>query len=109
MTEIYNIEGTPEVAEDNQATTVQFRGQTVRLRYTLLSLQRLESTGVKLSDLETLGEDLSITVLGKVLWAGLCVQFNDATLEEVLNSFELSDLQDVSNALSTALSGSVGK
>lgn len=88
--------------------TVNFRGQEVKLHYTLLAMQRLEETGVSLKDLETFGEEVSITSLGKILWAGLCVQFNDATIEEVLNSFELSDLQEVSEAMSAALS-SAGK
>lgn len=88
--------------------TVKFRGQEVKLHYTLLAMQRLEETGVSLKDLETFGEEVSITSLGKILWAGLCVQFNDATIEEVLNSFELSDLQEVSEAMSAALS-SAGK
>ena len=89
--------------------TVNFRGQEVTLKYTLLSLQRLEAAGVSLQDLETMGDNVSITVLGKVLWAGLCVQFNDATLEEVLNSYEISDLQEVSEALAAALNNPVGK
>lgn len=85
--------------------TVNFRGQDVTLKYTLLSLQRLESVGVSMKDLESLGdEDVSITTVGKMLWAGLCVQFNDATLDEVLNSFEISELQSVSEAMAEALS-----
>lgn len=85
--------------------TVNFRGQEVTLKYTLLSLQRLESVGVSMKDLESLGdEDVSITTVGKMLWAGLCVQFNDATLDEVLNSFEISELQSVSEAMAEALS-----
>ena len=37
------------------------------------------------------------------------MQFNDATLEEVLNSYEISDLQEVSEALAAALNNPVGK
>lgn len=118
MTEIINFptQSTTELptvnipAQEVKAPkTVNFRGQEVTLKYTLLSLQRLEAAGVSLQDLETMGDNVSITVLGKVLWAGLCVQFNDATLEEVLNSYEISDLQEVSEALAAALNNPVGK
>lgn len=118
MTEIINFptQSTTELPTVNISAqnvkapkTVNFRGQEVTLKYTLLSLQRLEAAGVSLQDLETMGDNVSITVLGKVLWAGLCVQFNDATLEEVLNSYEISDLQEVSEALAAALNNPVGK
>ena len=111
MTEVVNFP-TAEVAAVPQAPvkkTVDFRGNQVTLKYTLLSLQRLEEAGVPLSVLEKMGDDLSITVLGKVLWAGLCVQFNDATIEEVLNSFEVYQLEQVSEAIAAALSNTVGK
>lgn len=109
MTEIINFpEATTEATATPEAPakkTVNFRGQDVTLKYTLLSLQRLESVGVSMKDLESLGdEDVSITTVGKMLWAGLCVQFNDATLDEVLNSFEISELQSVSEAMAEALS-----
>lgn len=101
---VEGIDGIVATPEAPVKKTVKFRGQEVKLHYTLLSMQRLEETGVSLKDLETFGEEVSITSLGKILWAGLCVQFNDATIEEVLNSFELSDLQEVSEAMSAALS-----
>ncbi|MEG0121913.1 hypothetical protein [Enterococcus sp.] len=97
------------VASTPQNKTVTFRGQEVTLKYTLLSLQRLEKAGVSLTDLEKIGDEISVTMLGKVLWAGLCVQFNDATIDEVLNSFEISELQQVSDAMAAALSNTVGK
>lgn len=112
MTEIINFPAQPavaEVAQPGAKKTVKFRNQEVTLKYTLLALQRLEAVGVALQDLETVGDQVSITILGKVLWAGLCVQFNDATLDEVLNSFEIKDLQEVAEALSAALSNTVGK
>lgn len=120
MTEVINFpevnQGQPEItgtvvdiAPAPQKKTVTFRGKEVTLKYTLLSLQRLEQAGVALSELEKLGDEVSITMLGKVLWAGLCVQFNDATVDEVLNSFDISELQEVSEAMTAALSNTVGK
>lgn len=114
MTEIINFpaqQAAPveAVAHPEAKKTVNFRGQEVTLKFTLLALQRLEQAGVSLQDLETMGDEISITLLGKVLWAGLCVQFNDATIDEVLNSFEISELQGVADALGAALSNTVGK
>lgn len=87
--------------------TVNFRGKEVTLKYPLLALQRLEDVGV---DITKLGEDgdISITVLGKMVWAGLSVEHRDATLEEVLEGFDISDLQELSEAVGAAFN-SMGK
>lgn len=87
--------------------TVTFREQEVTLKFPLLAVQRLEEVGV---DIGTFGdeENISITALGKIVWAGLSCQFNDATLDEVLMAYEISDLQNLSEAISQAF-GSMGK
>ena len=91
------------MAEDKKKIT--FRGKQVTLKYPLLALQRLETVGVSLADMEDMSDDLSITLLGQLVWAGLSCEFNDATVDEVLEAFEISDLKDLSEALSSAFSG----
>ncbi|WP_429969157.1 hypothetical protein [Enterococcus sp. AZ136] len=90
------------------AKTVNFRGKEVTLKYTLLSLQRLEEQGVSLQDLESMSENVSVTMLIKMVWAGLCLEFRDATLDEVAGAFDITEISQVSEALSYALN-SVGK
>lgn len=81
--------------------TVNFRGRDVTLKYTLLSMQRLEEQGVSLADMDS--EEVSITQIGKMLWAGLCMEFRDATVEEVMASYELSDMTAISEAIAAAM------
>lgn len=87
---------------------IKFRGKQVNLKFTLLSLRKLEDAGVSLSQLSE-GTDVSIDILGKMLWAGLLVDFPDATEDEVLGSYEIHELQDVSDALNAALNKATKK
>ena len=84
--------------------TITFRGQEVTLKFPLLAVQRLEDVGV---DLMTFGETetISITELVKFIWAGLSCEFRDATIEEVGLAFEISDLQELSEAVGAAFKG----
>lgn len=106
QTAVGSVQATPiQGAQLDGPKTVHFRGRDVTLKYTLLSMQRLEAVGVGFAELEKMGEgkEVSFSVIGKLLWAGLCVEFNDATLEEVLNSFEISDMASISEAISEAM------
>ena len=85
--------------------TITFRGKKVALHYPLLAISKLQKEqGISLADMEDMGDQLDIDTLGKLVWAGLCVQFPDATVDEVLGSFEISDLQGLSEALTAAFS-----
>lgn len=93
-----------------EKTTINFRGQEVTLAYPLLAFKRLEKVGVKLNDLEQMGDDsMEIELLGKLIWAGLSCQFNDATIDEVLLAYEISDLERLSKALNEAFGSAAGK
>ncbi len=72
MTEIINFptQSTTELPTVNipaqevtAPKTVNFRGQEVTLKYTLLSLQRLEAAGVSLQDPETTRSTFSCEVV----------------------------------------------
>lgn len=93
-----------------EKTTINFRGQDVTLAYPLLAFKRLEKVGVKLSELENMGDDnMDIELLGKLIWAGLSCQFNDATVDEVLLAYDISDLETLSKALNEGFGSAAGK
>lgn len=93
-----------------EKTKITFRGKKVTLAYPLLAFKRLESVGVKLSELESLGDDsIDIDLLGKLIWAGLSCQFNDATVDEVLVAYDITDLETLSKALNEAFGNAAGK
>lgn len=85
-----------------EKTTINFRGQEVTLKFPLLAIQRLEETGVSLSDLGE--DDTSISTIIKVVWAGLSCEFRDADIEEIAMSFEMSDLEALSAAINEGFS-----
>lgn len=85
--------------------TIKFRGKKVHLRYPLLAFSRLQKDyGIKMDDFAAMGDSADIDMIGKLVWAGLITEFSDATVDEVLGSFELSDLPALSEALSAAFS-----
>lgn len=84
--------------------TIKFRDKEVTLKFPLLAVQRLEDIGVDITSFSE-EEDISVTVLGKMVWAGLSCEFRDATLEEVLLSYDIADLTELSEAVGQAFSG----
>lgn len=87
--------------------TVKFRDQEVTLKYPLYSLIKLEEQGVKLADLET--DQVEISQLIKIVWAGLICNFKDATVDEVALSYDISDMGQLSEAMSAAFNKVQGK
>lgn len=103
------VESVEEVIEE-QVTDgkIGFNGEDVKLKFPLFALMKLEDEyNVKLSDLEENSD--SISLITKLVWAGLLYKQPNLTLEEVAMQFEISDLKDIAGAISVGVSGTGGK
>lgn len=92
---------------ETEFKTIIFREQEVTLKYPLLAIARLEQKGIKLNDLDLSEDNFSVTTLANLVWAGLCLQFPDVTVDEVLSSYDLADLGRLGSAFSAAFNRAV--
>lgn len=107
MTEITSITEVTATTVEEAKKTVTFRGQEVTLKYPLHALMKLEDAGVSLSDINT--DAVKVSDLVKLIWAGLVCQFPDATVEEIANSYEMSDMEQLGQAMTAAFKKATGK
>lgn len=113
MTE--EIKVVPQVEIDGQLPEVEekayFRGQELKLHYSLWSLIQLQEVhDLKIDELADV-EELDFSMLAKVVWAGLQDQYEDATYKEVAQAFDIGQIKAVSVELNRAMNSStaVGK
>lgn len=106
---VTEVESVQEVgAVSNPTGTINFNNEQVKLKFPLYSLIKLEDVyGVKLADLEHNSD--SVSLIAKLVWAGLLYKNPDLTLDEVAMQFDISDLSDIAGAISSAVSKTVGK
>lgn len=99
----------PEVEkEEVKKETIVFNEEEVKLKFPLFALMKLEDAyGVKLADLEENSD--SISLITKLVWAGLLYKQPSLTLEEVAMQYEITDLKDIAGAISAGVTGHQGK
>lgn len=87
--------------------TVTFRGQEVTLKYPLYALMKLEERGVNIADVNS--EQVKITDIVNIVWAGLVCQFPDVTVEEIATVYDMADMEQLAAAMSAAFNKVTGK
>lgn len=100
---------TEKITELENLEPAYFKGEELKLSYSIWSLIQLEEKqGVRMDDLQDdAGKSkFDFVQLMKLVWAGLIDKYPEVTFEEVAKSFSLGDMQSVSKELERAMNAS---
>lgn len=94
------------MADNRKVIKITLGGTEMKMKYTLLSMVKLEKEGIRIQEL---GEQMSLESVLKVLWAGLITFQPELTVDEVGAMVDIADLSEITEKLTEAFGGLQGK